>query len=48
MEDHNIRDEDGQGLAEYSMILSSVSIVAIVALSSVASILLNLPGWNPF
>jgi Flp pilus assembly pilin Flp len=43
-----IQDESGQGLMEYSLILSFVTIVAVAALSLLGAGLLGLPGWNLF
>ncbi len=44
----SIRDEEGQGLAEYGMILGLASIAAVAALTVLGSSLINLPGWSLF
>ena len=44
----SIRDEEGQGLAEYGMILGLASVAAVAALTVLGASLLNLPGWNLF
>ena len=47
--DHFIHDEDGQGLAEYALMLALIAVVAIIALiflGSQVSTILNTVGTS--
>ncbi len=40
--------EDGQGLAEYALILAFVALVAIAAVSALGAAIANSPGFQLF
>lgn len=43
-----VREEAGQGLAEYALILAFVALVAIAALAALGNAIANSPGFQLF
>ncbi len=45
---HKANQEDGQGLAEFGLILALVAVVCIGALTALGEGILSSPGWSVF